>query len=130
MMGDIAKVRPAVEGVSLASRGQPSARLEPARAAASPAGRTDGGQANEGAKSSKPRLRMADLDSVANKLNGAASALDVQAHFSVHKSTGRIMVKIINTRTGQVLREIPPEKLVDLASSMERMLGLVVDEKR
>lgn len=75
------------------------------------------------------RARLADLDGVAEKLNSAANAFDVQARFSVHKTTGQIMVKIINTRTGRVLREIPPERLVALADSMERMLGLVVDEK-
>lgn len=77
----------------------------------------------------KQRPLAEDVQKAAERLNQAASAFDIQAHFSVHRATHEIMVKIVNTRTGQVLREIPPEKVLDLAASMEQMLGLFVDER-
>lgn len=70
-----------------------------------------------------------ELNRVSERLNQAAEVFDVQARFSVHKATGEIMIKIVNTRTGRVLREIPPERMLDIAASMEKLLGLVVDER-
>jgi len=49
--------------------------------------------------------------------------------FSIHDETKQIMVKIIDNRTNQVVKEIPPEKIVDLVASMIERLGLIVDEK-
>lgn len=75
------------------------------------------------------RQKAEDMQRVAENLSKTAQIFNVQAKFSVHKATKEIMVKIVDTRTGQVLREIPPEKMLDLAAAMRELLGLVVDKK-
>ncbi|WP_445669648.1 flagellar protein FlaG [Paenibacillus sp. FSL R10-2736] len=48
---------------------------------------------------------------------------------SVHEKTHAIMVKIFDKQSGDLIREIPPEKLLDVAANMMELSGLIVDEK-
>lgn len=59
-------------------------------------------------------------------MQGAATSLD----FSVHKSTKQIMVKVLNTDTGEVIREIPPERTLDFLAKVWERAGILVDERR
>ena len=45
----------------------------------------------------------------------------------VHKATGIIMVKVISQDDGKVIREIPPEEVLNLAAKMEEMMGVLYD---
>jgi flagellar protein FlaG len=47
--------------------------------------------------------------------------VDIQAKFSIHEGTGEIIVKLEDINTGEVIREIPPEKLLDLVAKMQEM---------
>ena len=50
--------------------------------------------------------------------------------FSIHEGTKEIMVKVLNRDTGEVIREIPSEKVLDLVAKMWEMAGVFVDERR
>lgn len=63
----------------------------------------------------------------ANKvLDGANKSFE----FSIHAKTHQIMVKVINSDTKEVIREIPPEKILDMVAKMWEMAGIMVDERR
>ncbi|MGI6112683.1 MAG: flagellar protein FlaG [Mahellales bacterium] len=49
--------------------------------------------------------------------------------FSVHEETQTIMVKVIDTENGEVIREIPPEKILDLVAKLWELAGIMVDER-
>lgn len=49
--------------------------------------------------------------------------------FRIHEETRRVMVQIIDTCSGEVLEEIPPEKLLDLVAAIQELAGLLVDKK-
>lgn len=48
---------------------------------------------------------------------------------SVHQKTNTIVVKVMNKSTGELIREIPPEKILDMVARFMEMNGMVVDEK-
>lgn len=50
--------------------------------------------------------------------------------FAIHKETKQIMVKVLDKQTKEIIREIPPEKILDAVAYMCEMAGLFVDEKR
>lgn len=50
--------------------------------------------------------------------------------FSIHEKTKQIMIKVINSDTNEIVREIPPEKILDMVATMWEMAGLIVDERR
>jgi flagellar protein FlaG len=64
------------------------------------------------------------------KANKALQGPNTRFQFSVHKKTHEIMVKVIDNDTGKVIREVPPEKTLDLVAKMWEMAGIIVDERR
>lgn len=49
--------------------------------------------------------------------------------FSVHDATNRIMIKIVDKETKEVVKEVPPEKTLDLIEKAWELAGVLVDEK-
>lgn len=61
------------------------------------------------------------------KANKDFEIYDTRLEFSIHEKTKEIMIKVI--RNDEVIREIPPEKILDMVAQMMEMAGLLVDEK-
>ena len=53
----------------------------------------------------------------------------VDLEFSVHEASGEIMVTVMDGFTGEVIREVPPSEILDLAAKLEEMVGLMFDQK-
>lgn len=54
---------------------------------------------------------------------------DRRFEFSIHEKTKQIMVKIVDISTEEVIREIPPEKILDLVAALWEISGLIIDER-
>ncbi|MCR5216682.1 MAG: flagellar protein FlaG [Lachnospiraceae bacterium] len=52
------------------------------------------------------------------------------AEFGIHEGTNRVMIKIKDKETDEVIREVPAEKTLDLIQKAWEMAGILVDEKR
>lgn len=55
---------------------------------------------------------------------------NTQLEFSIHEKTKQIMVKVLDSETKEVIREIPPEKILDMVAKLWEMAGIFVDERR
>ncbi|MDP4093167.1 MAG: flagellar protein FlaG [Bacillota bacterium] len=64
------------------------------------------------------------------KANKAISGGMRRFEFSIHPKTKEIMVKVINSDTNEIVREIPPEKTLDMVAKFWEMAGIMVDERR
>lgn len=69
------------------------------------------------------------IDAIENA-NKAIIGAQTQLEFSIHEGTKEIMVKVINTDTKEVVREIPSEKILDMVAKMWELAGIMVDERR
>ncbi|PRO65629.1 flagellar protein FlaG [Alkalicoccus urumqiensis] len=49
--------------------------------------------------------------------------------FEQHEKLDRTMVKVVDQETDEIVREIPPEKFLDMISSMLEFAGILIDEK-
>lgn len=49
--------------------------------------------------------------------------------FMYHEGLERYYVTVVNKDTEEVVKEIPPRKLLDAFYEMQKMLGMIVDEK-
>ncbi|HET7626963.1 MAG TPA: flagellar protein FlaG [Bacillales bacterium] len=47
-----------------------------------------------------------------------------------HRKTGMYFIQMINNRTSEVIREIPPKKVLDMYASMVERFGIFVNERR
>jgi len=49
--------------------------------------------------------------------------------FEIHEGTGKIMVKVVDKSTDEVIKEIPSEKLLDYEAGMEKLVGKIINER-
>lgn len=70
-----------------------------------------------------------DIAQAAAQIDQVLARHGARLEFSVHDVINEIMVKVIDIETGEVIREVPPEKLLDLKAMAYEELGLLVDEK-
>ena len=57
-------------------------------------------------------------------------AVNSEAIFGIHEETNRVTIKIIDKDTKKVIKELPPEKTLDMIAKVWELAGLMVDEKR
>lgn len=57
-------------------------------------------------------------------------AVNSEAIFGIHEATNRVTIKIVDKDTKKVIKELPPEKTLDMIAKVWEMAGLMVDEKR
>ena len=70
------------------------------------------------------------VDQAVENLRRAGDLFNKRLDFRIDEATNRIVVKVIDTRTDKVIKEIPPEQLLHLAAKIQEMVGLLVDEER
>jgi flagellar protein FlaG len=58
-------------------------------------------------------------------LEGPQTSFDI----SVHEKTKNIMVKVLNRENGEVIREIPPEKILDMVANMMEVAGVIINKR-
>lgn len=73
-------------------------------------------------------LQPGELARVVDKLNETARVFNHSLQFQVAAGK-QIVIRVVDTVSGQVVREIPPEKAVDALSRVEAALGLLLDLK-
>ncbi|MGI6684011.1 MAG: flagellar protein FlaG [Bacillota bacterium] len=79
--------------------------------------------------SAREEIPREQVEQTLEKLNRLMGLIDKRMEFKIHDETNRVMVKIIDQDNGEILSEIPPEKTLDLLSSIQDVVGLIVDEK-
>ena len=52
----------------------------------------------------------------------------IRLKFSVHDATGRIIVKVINEDTGETIREVPSETILDMAANLDEFTGILSND--
>ena len=53
-----------------------------------------------------------------------------EAVFGIHEGTNRVTIKIVDKTTKKTIKELPPEKTLDMIERVWEMAGILVDEKR
>lgn len=64
------------------------------------------------------------------KANKSMQGMDRRFEYKIHEKTGDVLIKVINSATDEVVREIPNEKFLDLIAKLQELVGLNIDEKR
>nr|WP_232509588.1 flagellar protein FlaG [Parageobacillus thermoglucosidasius] len=69
------------------------------------------------------------VEEVTNKLNEFLEIHNRSLKFILHEELKQYYVQVIDSDTNEVIREIPPKKLLDAFYTMQKFLGMIVDEK-
>lgn len=81
-------------------------------------------------KEEKKEIGEEKLKKAIMQMNESIRIFDKRIHFDVHKDSGRIFVQVIDVENDKVIREIPPEEMLEISAKIHKMVGLLIDEKR
>ncbi len=85
----------------------------------------DGSNANS---QNKEQASNEQLRKAVEKLN--KSMTQSEAVFGFHEDTNRVTIKIVDKDSKEVIKELPPEKTLDMIAKVWEIAGMLVDEKR
>ena len=69
------------------------------------------------------------VELVVQSLNEFISPINTHLKFEFHEELKEYYVTIIDTLSNEVIKEIPPKKVLDMYAAMAEYLGLLVDRK-
>ncbi len=64
----------------------------------------------------------------ASRLNKALEALNRNLAISVHEDSGKLIVEVTDPGTGEIVRQIPPERVLEVEESIDNIVGLFVND--
>lgn len=110
----------------------PSMTVQPVEQVVKPAKVADGQQENArnngNSQSGQQQSNGEQIRKAVEKLN--KSMPYSEAVFGIHEETNRVTIKIIDRDTKEIIKELPPEKTLDMIAKVWELAGILVDEKR
>ncbi len=71
-----------------------------------------------------------DLQEAVEKVNATVQAFHTGLRFRIHEESERIMVQVVNLTDNEIIKEIPPEKLLHVVAQIQNIIGLFIDTRR
>lgn len=84
---------------------------------------------DSGDKAEGSEFNTVYFDKVIEEANKKIFGTDKQLSYSYHEATHRVLIRVIDINTKEILKEIPPEKTLDAVAKMWELAGIIVDEK-
>ncbi|WP_243290300.1 flagellar protein FlaG [Bacillus sp. FJAT-47783] len=78
---------------------------------------------------SKDVVNKEELKTVIDNLNEFVKPVETSIQFELHEQLNEYYVKVINKETEEVVREIPPKKMLDMYAAMAELMGFIINEK-
>lgn len=75
------------------------------------------------------QVNRADLFKAVEKLNNAATLFNHPYELRVREKDKKVKVELISKHNSRVVKEIPPERILDLTENIEQAMGLMIDEQ-
>ena len=73
------------------------------------------------------RLSLAELERAVEALNEFLGFVQVKVTFVVDRSTHQVTIRVVDSRTNEVIREVPPEEMMRRMQRMVEPLGLLLN---
>jgi len=78
------------------------------------------------------QLSKEKAEEIADNIDKMVKLVSSNLQFKVHENTNRIMIRVVNTQTKEVIREVPPEQVLNANAKFREVLhliGILMDEK-
>ena len=108
---------------SFSSPGETSAASSQSASAAASPEQTNTQQT----KAAQPTAQQ--LNDAVKSTNDFVGKINSSVQFSVDNSTGQTIVKVMDTDTKQVIKQMPSEDMLEIAKSLDKLKGLLVQQK-
>ncbi|OPJ60877.1 flagellar protein FlaG [Clostridium oryzae] len=74
-------------------------------------------------------IKEKDVKNAVDKLNKFIESSKTHLEYEVQKDFNQIIVKIVDNKTEEIVKEIPPKKVLEMIAKMCELAGVLVDEK-
>ncbi len=88
-----------------------------------------GDNSSSKAAEDKREPRPEELKHAVKDIQDFVSTVTTDLRFTVDKETGRTIVSVVDSKTKQVVRQIPSEEIMKIARNIDRMQGLLFNDK-
>lgn len=85
------------------------------------------GNAAPAADEAEPEATPVQVETAVRQVNAALEIRSIGIQFEIDKDTDKVIVKVIDRNSGEVIRQVPNEEVVRIAKVMGEMSGLLVD---
>ena len=92
-------------------------------------GSSDGSTSQQQQTAKNAQTTPDQLRKMIEEMNKKINNSNEIAMFGIHEDTNRIMIKIMDKDTKEVIKEFPPEKTLDMIAKLWEMAGILVDER-
>ena len=76
------------------------------------------------------QLNPEQIKKAVEDVNKKITNQNSELQFGIHEGTNRITIKVIDKETKKVIKELPPEKTLDMIAKAWELEGIMVDERR
>ena len=80
-------------------------------------------------KQQEERKDEDELTKAVDQMNERSELLRRNLQFSVDDESGRMVIKVVDSQTDEVIRQIPKEEMLEIARSLEKAEGLLFRAK-
>lgn len=79
-------------------------------------------------KRSEAVVTSEDVTALAEIMNKVSELYNHTLHFEVYEDTNRLYVQIVDRETKEVIKQIPPEEMLELSAKIQEMVGILLDK--
>ena len=98
--------------------------------AASVATRAENVQQNTSAQEQAQRVPSAgELQKALEEVEKAVAPMAQSLQFSLDKDSGKTVVKVMDTDTNEVIRQIPSEEVLAISKAVDKLKGLLIKQQ-
>ena len=74
-------------------------------------------------------IGVAKTEALVKDLNSALEKVDGDYSVSVDNETGMVVVRITDVETGELVKQVPAQQMLDVSMSVEKIIGLLVNDQ-
>lgn len=86
-------------------------------------------QTNTNVSNNAKNVSAQDIKNLVKKLNDSIGTLNDSVKFSYSEDAKALVVKVVDSKTGQVIRQIPPEELIKLEANLSQSVGIIFNKE-
>jgi len=75
------------------------------------------------------KLNQEELEELSKALNHFLSLFNLETKLVYNQDVGQVVVQVIDKRTNEVIKQIPPEELLEVAKRIHDFVGLLLEKK-
>lgn len=74
------------------------------------------------------KVTKEDAQNIADVMNKMSQLFNHQLNFEVFEATDQLYVQIVDRKTQEVIKQIPPKEMLELSAKIQEMVGLILDK--